>query len=124
MHCANCKKLNLDILFATEEHLAVCLESRPDYRWHGLTNTLIFPWYDNVRDIKAAAEGDCELCKFVFEIVLRMKPQVQTMANELPVVMYAGNGATVEVALDDPDEGLIRLCALDVSAECKLRFLR
>ena len=64
------------------------------------------------------------MCNFIFEIVVRSMPDVEALASELPVVMYAGNGATVEVALDDPEEGLITLCALDVSAECKLRFLR
>ena len=124
MQCAQCKRLDLHVLFATEEDLARCLESHTNYRWHDFTSTLIFAWYDNFRQIRASAKGDCEICSFVFEIVVRSMPDVETLASELPVVMYAGNGATVEIALDDPDEGLIRLCALDVSAECKLRFLR
>ena len=54
---------------------------------------------------------------FVFEIVVRSMPDVETLASELSVVMYAGNGATVKVALDDPYDGLVTLCTLDVSAE-------
>ena len=122
MQCAHCKRLDLDVLFATEEHLAVCLESRPDYRWHGPARTLVFAWYENIREIKASAGGNCEMCKFVFEIVVRSRPLAETLAGELSVVMYAGNGATVEVGLDDPKEGLITLCTLDLSAESKRRF--
>ena len=117
MQCAHCKRLDLNVLFATEEHLARCLESNRDYRWHDLANTIIFAWYDDIRDIKASAEGACEMCSFVFEIVVRGMPDVETLASEQSVVMYAGIEATVKVALDDPEEGLITLCTLDVSAE-------
>jgi hypothetical protein len=125
MQCDHCKRLDLAVLFATENpfELYMSFRGHTDYQWHDLADVLFFAWHENFGEVKASAEGDCEMCNFVFEIVVRSMPDVETLASELSVVMYAGNGATVKVALGDPYDGLVTLCTLDVSAERTTQFL-
>ena len=112
--CATCKNVDFRIL------LTACLQQcrdRQEANGEGYgaplqsDNSSRFKHHDDIFEIQKSS-GDCNLCKVIFQAFKKRKVGHVEEARGLPIVFRAFDNK-VEVCYDT-DEGLIKLCGLDV----------
>ncbi|EXJ69603.1 uncharacterized protein A1O5_07639 [Cladophialophora psammophila CBS 110553] len=105
----------------------------PQYFWYDNYHGWCFRHSDNIFKIQIAASAGCGLCTLLFDAFERKESKAAQEAGDLPIILAGGR--TIKDERDDPlqfstyiepklrsffmspDQGLIRLCDLDISID-------
>lgn len=112
MLCLRCQQFSIVSLFWDEP---VQIEDLNNYFWHETAATLYFQHSDSILSLQQKAIAGCRLCKLVLSAIDHVPVAQDEAAKKLPIVLYLMDAAELGVALVSDEEGLLKLCTLDVS---------
>jgi len=118
--CSNCDRIDVRTLLSSVEDCAEQLRYEDGYYWHEQADVLCFKHCDSHSEITLSASAGCKLCKLIHDALECERLDADEVASHLPIVLHRGTESRIRVALDSPEEGLIKLCNLDISKDREL----
>ncbi|KAK5069388.1 hypothetical protein LTR51_008638 [Lithohypha guttulata] len=116
MLCTTCACLGISLLVSNDSDAVLQdVDTPARYFWHDNAQILCFRHAGNIAVLERTAIQGCELCKVISTAIGSVPIAQDEVARQLPLTLYVGGPAQIGVALDSEEEGLVKLCALDVS---------
>jgi hypothetical protein len=123
--CTICQKFDSrTILLAINKDWPQSPGSKSDYYWHEQAKVLCFTHYDNIYLARQSASAGCKLCEIISATYKGKEAEVDEIAGNLPVVLHGGWDSKLKASFVSLEEGLVTLCALDISiSHCEFSFI-
>lgn len=117
MLCHNCARLDVGVLCQFTDNVIENRLKALGYFWHETGDVLCVSHSACACELKIAAATGCELCSIIWTALDSIPLETDETASRLAIVLHTVTHTRIGVSLDSPEDGLVRLCDLDLSRQ-------